>query len=136
MTGGNSIGLGRVEIKINDIWAQICGDSWSIDDASVVCHYLGFNTTQQDITVGNNFGTSGSGYWVTEMQCSGKENDLNQCPYTLYDNSGPSATCAVGYPANVNCLGIYTTINNQNITYTGGTTFVDQRFKNKNRFFP
>ena len=105
LAGGNSVGLGRVEIKINDIWAQICGDSWSTDDASVVCHYLGFNTTQQNILVGNEFDASDSGYWVTEMQCSGIENDLNQCPYTLYDNSGPSATCAVGYPANVNCLG-------------------------------
>ena len=52
------------------------------------------------------FGISNSGYWVTEMQCTGKENDLNQCQYALYDNDSPSPTCAAGYPANVVCLGI------------------------------
>ena len=105
LAGGNSQGSGRVEVKINDIWAQVCGDSWSTEDATVVCHYLGFDNIQQDVPEGDIFGISSSGYWLTEMQCSGNENDLNQCPYTLYNNSGPLPTCAVGYPANVNCLG-------------------------------
>ena len=105
LVGADSVGSGRVEIKINDVWAQICGVSWNTNDASVVCHYLGFNATQPDAPVGNEFGISSSGYWLTGMQCNGNEEDLNQCRYTLYNNSGPSPICPVG-PANVNCLGM------------------------------
>ena len=50
LAGGNSQGSGRVEVKINDIWAQVCGDSWSTEDATVVCHYLGFDKMYQRVT--------------------------------------------------------------------------------------
>ena len=96
---------GRVEIKVNNMWAQICGDLWNFTDASVVCRYLGFNTTQP-VPQGDKFGMNSSGYWLTEMQCNGQETNLNLCQYALYDNNGsPSSTCATGYPANVDCSG-------------------------------
>ena len=100
--GGVSIGSGRVEIRINNTWAQICADLWSVNDASVVCRYLGLYVTQQ--VPMNMFGIGDSGYWLTQVQCSGQEDDLNQCNYTSYGTS-PSSTCSIGYPANVQCLG-------------------------------
>jgi len=104
LVGGASVGSGRVEIRINNTWAQICGDLWNANDALVVCRFLGFNTTQQ-VPIGNRFGITTSGYWVTEMRCGGQESDLNQCHYTRYNSDSPSSTCSVNYPANVQCLG-------------------------------
>ena len=103
LAGGVGLGSGRVEIRVNNTWALICGDLWNANDALVVCRYLGFNTTQQ-VPIGNVFGNSSAGYWLTEVRCGGLEDDLNQCHYTSYGTS-PSLTCSTGYPANVQCLG-------------------------------
>ena len=108
LLGGSSIGSGRVEIRINNVWAQICADLWNLNDALVVCRYLGFNTTQQ-VPIGDVFGVSTTGYWATQMRCSGEESDLNQCHYTEYINQ-PVQICSVGYPANVRCLGMVLSI--------------------------
>ena len=109
LVGGASVGSGRVEIRINDTWAQICADLWNANDALVVCRYLGFNTTQQ-VPIGDTFGVGSSGYWLTEMRCGGQESDLNQCHYSRYNTNGPSTTCSVNYPANVQCLGKNATV--------------------------
>ena len=114
LVGGVSIGSGRVEIRINNNWAQICADLWNANDALVVCRYLGFNTTQQ--VPMNMFGVGDSGYWLTEVRCGGQEDDLNQCHYTSY-GATPSPTCSVGYPANVQCLGkFYIKDNSRNLS--------------------
>ena len=36
-------GSGRVEICINNVWGTICDNSWSSNDARVVCKQLGFS---------------------------------------------------------------------------------------------
>ena len=33
LLGGTSVGLGRVEISVNNVWAQICADLWNLNDA-------------------------------------------------------------------------------------------------------
>ena len=41
---GNTVqGSGRVEICINNVWGTICDNSWSSNDARVVCKQLGFS---------------------------------------------------------------------------------------------
>lgn len=34
---------GRVVVKINGTWGQICSTRWSIRDATVACRQLGFS---------------------------------------------------------------------------------------------
>jgi len=108
LAGETSKGTGRVEIKFNNTWAQICEeDMWDTNDALVACRHLGFNSAKK-VPVDNKFEKSPSGYWLIELKCNGQENDLSQCQYTLDNNNGPSSTCAAGfYPANVQCLSKY-----------------------------
>ena len=44
LVGGNIPNEGRVEICMNNVWGTVCDDSWSSDDATVVCRELGYST--------------------------------------------------------------------------------------------
>ena len=43
LLGGSGPHEGRVQICINHVWGTICDDSWSSNDASVVCTQLGYS---------------------------------------------------------------------------------------------
>ena len=41
LVGGSNLLQGRVEICVNNAWGTVCGDSFSDEDASVVCNSIG-----------------------------------------------------------------------------------------------
>ena len=42
LVGGATSNQGRVEVCINNAWGTICHNSWSYQDANVVCGQLGY----------------------------------------------------------------------------------------------
>ena len=44
LIGGINDAQGRVEMCYNNFWGQVCHDSWSTNDAGVLCKQLGYQS--------------------------------------------------------------------------------------------
>ena len=70
---------GRVEVFINDHWGTVCDDSWSSNDARVVCRQLGYT---RGIAYGRAIYGEGTGpIWLDTVRCGGYESSLLNCPH-------------------------------------------------------
>ena len=71
---------GRVEIWYNSQWNTVCDDNWDLNDANVVCQQLGYRTavTAQH---GAHFGQGSGQILLDDLQCTGAEASLLQCPH-------------------------------------------------------
>ena len=50
LAGGSISNEGRVEICMNNVWGTVCDDSWSSEDATVVCRQLDYSSQGQNVT--------------------------------------------------------------------------------------
>ncbi|XP_053804714.1 deleted in malignant brain tumors 1 protein-like [Vidua chalybeata] len=70
---------GNVEIYYFGAWEKVCGSLWDMQDATVVCRQLGCGFP---LAVMYPFPPSNSyPYMITEVNCTGNENYVWQCPY-------------------------------------------------------
>lgn len=71
---------GRVEIYHAGQWGTICDDNWGMQEASVACRELGCGSA---VTVKYKafFGMGTDQVWMDDIDCTGKENALAQCPH-------------------------------------------------------
>ncbi|PWA20556.1 hypothetical protein CCH79_00019962 [Gambusia affinis] len=68
---------GRVEVMHSNIWGTICDDSFGTLDGRVICKMLGFQSVVSTFTA-----TPGTGkIWLDELQCTGAESDIFDCPH-------------------------------------------------------
>eukprot|EP00731_Ephydatia_muelleri_P004260 Em0002g436a len=77
---GSTISQGRVEVCYNNTWGTVCGDSWDLNDAIVVCNQLGYHGTASSCCSPNP--SQGMGVSILSgLDCSGTELSLLSCPH-------------------------------------------------------
>ncbi|XP_059497831.1 scavenger receptor cysteine-rich type 1 protein M130-like [Stegostoma tigrinum] len=78
LDGENSNCSGRVEIMCDERWGTLCGDSWDITDANVVCRQLrcGFALSVHGRSA---VSQAKSVIWQNDVKCKGSESSLFDC---------------------------------------------------------
>ncbi|XP_072021383.1 uncharacterized protein [Amphiura filiformis] len=84
LVNGQTESQGRVEVNHDGKWGTICDDSWSIEDADVICKQLGYENGA--------FAALGSAIWgegeeeiiLDEVKCTGEESALSGCLHSGY----------------------------------------------------
>ena len=71
---------------------------WDINDANVVCRQLGF-VSAIAVYSKSHFGQVNSSFSIINLNCSGKETQIQECPH----NTQTSANCGVNDGAGVEC---------------------------------
>lgn len=91
-------------------WRTICADSWSMEDANVLCRSLGYsNALSADIA--SSYGAGNYNIILGMVSCYGNETFIQDCPHT------EGSSCSIGQVAGVKCNGT-----NSKLRLTGGDT--------------
>ncbi|XP_013203213.1 putative DMBT1-like protein [Microtus ochrogaster] len=81
LVGGSSRCSGRVEVLHQGVWGTVCDDLWGSNEAEVVCRQL--ECGQAISSLGEAYFGPGSGdIFLDNLQCSGMEHYLGQCPHS------------------------------------------------------
>ena len=94
LAGGSRSSEGRVEIRINGTWSTICDPHFSLYDAQVICHVLGYYVAE-NYTYSSVFG-AGEYPPLFTLGCTGSEELIQNW---LISNS----SCLVATRAGVKC---------------------------------
>ena len=96
LVGGRSANDGLVQLYLFGHWGTVCGDSWDLMDAVVVCRQMGYSTalTALSNTV---FEDNGALVWPILSNCNGYEANLTQC------GNRTVASCSSSSKAGVVC---------------------------------
>lgn len=102
LVGGDYYSEGRVEVYHSSSWGTICGDSWSLLNAVVICKQLGYPTAIEAIRNSRTFGRATGNIWLDNVYCTGNETNLADCRHsdwgihhcTHYEDAG--VRCANG----------------------------------------
>ena len=75
-TAGMTNGSGLLLVSHNGEIGAVCDDHWDDTDASVVCQQLGYS----DGKALTRMDTSPYKYWLDDVECTGDEKSLSDCP--------------------------------------------------------
>ncbi|XP_038621266.1 T-cell differentiation antigen CD6, partial [Tachyglossus aculeatus] len=79
LVDGGSRCEGRVELEEQGSWGTVCDDAWDLDDARVVCGQLGCGWAIRALG-GTHFQKGKGPIYLDEVNCSGNETSLEDCP--------------------------------------------------------
>ncbi|XP_078390931.1 scavenger receptor cysteine-rich domain-containing protein DMBT1-like [Cetorhinus maximus] len=79
LSDGGSPCAGRVEVYYDGIWGSVCDDSWDVANAHVACKQLGCGNALE-MTLPDSCRPGSGPVWLDEINCSGNESFLWDCP--------------------------------------------------------
>ncbi|XP_033097895.1 deleted in malignant brain tumors 1 protein-like [Anneissia japonica] len=79
---------GRVEVWSEGRWGTVCDDYWSMEDANVVCRYLGFTEGALGAPMQARFGVGSGDIILDDVRCGGTESSIFDCSHTERHNCG------------------------------------------------
>lgn len=72
---------GRVQVRLDGVWGEVCGDYFGKADAQVVCKELGSEDGVGSAETGN-YGIGEEKIVIGHVDCNGGETSILQCSYT------------------------------------------------------
>ncbi|XP_019637391.1 PREDICTED: deleted in malignant brain tumors 1 protein-like [Branchiostoma belcheri] len=82
LVGGSGPNEGRLEVRLEGsyTWGTVCDDQFEINDAHVACRMLGYSEASE-VRDSAHFGQGSGDIYMDDVQCSGDESSLFDCPY-------------------------------------------------------
>ncbi|XP_076877893.1 lysyl oxidase homolog 3A isoform X1 [Brachyhypopomus gauderio] len=77
---------GRVEVFYTGEWGTICDDDFTLSNAHVLCHHLGF-VEAVSWSHSAKYGAGTGKIWLDNLVCTGSENTIDECPSRGWGNS-------------------------------------------------
>ncbi|XP_048257786.1 deleted in malignant brain tumors 1 protein-like [Haliotis rufescens] len=80
-------GVGRLEVYYNGSWGTVCDDDFVQGDAMVACRQLGQYEPGMTPTYIDEFGFGSGTIWLDDLDCTGNESSLSDCPHVGWGSS-------------------------------------------------